>query len=184
MADEKEVKQSGGGKGGFIVVVLLLALVGACAGAGFSMTFFSPGATADHGKPAAVAANAKQNAAAGKTGDASAAGSKAPAKRADDVPKENVVSIDPILITLAGSQKAWARVELGVIVQPTEGKEDQTPLLKAVSEDMMTYLRTVPLAHVETASGLEYLREDLSEIVQKRSKGRVRGVVLRSLVVE
>ncbi len=183
MADEKEVKSAGGSKGGFIVVMLLLAVIGAGAGAGFSMTFLNAGAPANHGKEAAVAGNAKQQGAAAKSGDA-AHPAKAPGKRSEDVPKENVVNVDPILITLAGTQKAWARVELGVVIEPSEGKEDQTPLLKAVTEDMMTFLRTVPLTHVETASGLEYLREDLSEIVQKRSKGRIRGVVLRSLVVE
>jgi flagellar FliL protein len=175
MADEKEVKEASGGKGAFIVVVLLLAVLGAGAGAGFSTTFLSASVTPDLGKSEVVGGNGKQN------GAAPAAKS---ATKPEDVPKENVVSLDPILITLAGNQKSWARVELGVVVEPTEGKEDQALLLKTVTEGMMTFLRTVPLTHVETAAGLEYLREDLTEIVQKRSKGRVRGVVLRSLVVE
>ena len=57
-------------------------------------------------------------------------------------------------------------------------------LLKTMSEDLMSFLRTVPLSHIESAVGLEYLREDLSEIARLRSKGRARAVVLRSLVVE
>jgi hypothetical protein len=45
-------------------------------------------------------------------------------------------------------------------------------------------MRTVPLTHVETAAGVEYLREDLTEIARLRSKGRARSIILRSLVVE
>jgi flagellar FliL protein len=68
----------------------------------------------------------------------------------------------------------------------TEGgaRDDFALLSKTISEDLMSFLRTVPLSHVESAVGLEYLREDLSEIARLRSKGRVRDVLLRSLVVE
>lgn len=181
MAEESEGKKAGGGMGGFIVALLGLAVLGAGAGAGFSMTFLNSGAGGDHaaehaahagsGKPDAAAKPAKASKAGGTTGP--------------EVPKEQVVGLEPILVTLAGPQKAWARLELGiVVVNDPESKEDRTPLFKSVTEDMMSFLRTVPLNHVESAAGLEYLREDLSEIAQKRSKGRVRGVVLRSLVVE
>ena len=177
MAEEAEVKEASGGKGGFVVALLLLAVIGAGAGAGFSFAFLngeSASQTADAAGSKAASADAKAGDAKGGTGKATAEA---------EPPKDQVISLDPILVTLAGPQKSWARLELGVVVEP-EGKEDRTQLLKAVSEDMMSFLRTVPLTHVESASGIEYLREDLNEIVRLRSRGRVRGVVLRSLVVE
>lgn len=188
MAEAGEVKEASGGKGGFIVALLLLAVLGGGAGAGFSMTFLNPNATADHGKDAADASGAKQGAKAssggGKPGEAAATPGKAPGKGAEkEVPKEQIMNLDPILVTLAGPQRSWARLELGVLIEPVE-KEDPAPLLKAMSENIMSFLRTVPLSHVESSAGLEYLREDLSEIARLHSKGRVRGVILRSLVVE
>jgi len=57
-------------------------------------------------------------------------------------------------------------------------------LLKSMTEDIMSFMRTVPLIHVESASGVEYLREDIEEIARLRSRGRARSIILRSLVVE
>jgi hypothetical protein len=48
----------------------------------------------------------------------------------------------------------------------------------------MSFMRTLPLTHVASAAGVEYLREDIEEIARLRSKGRARSVILRSLVVE
>ena len=178
MAEGGEVKDASAGKGGFVIAMLLLAVLGAGAGAGFSMTFLNADATGGHGN-ATVAG--KQD--AGKPGEASSAAKGSAAGGSGDGRNEQIVGLDPILVTLAGPQKSWARVELSVVIEAVE-KEDHAPLLKAMSEDLMSFLRTVPLSHVETAVGVEYLREDLSEIARMRSKGRARGVVLRSLVVE
>ncbi len=189
MAEGGEVKEASGGKGGFVIALLLLAALGAGAGAGFSMTFLNadPKGGADK---AATAGKQDTHAASalGKHGEAPAAkGPDAGAHGAAQ--KDQVVGLDPILVTLAGPQKSWARLELAVVISTGEKdekgeKDDRATLLKVMSEDLMSFLRTVPLSHVESAVGLEYLREDLSEIARLRSKGQVRGVVLRSLVVE
>lgn len=184
MAEAGEAKDEGGGKGGkggFVIALLLLAVLGAGAGAGFSMTFLNADATGGVGKaPAAGKQDPHKAAEAAKGSDAGAHGA---------APKDQVVGLDPILVTLAGPQKSWARLELSVVIGTGEKdekgeKDDRATLLKVMSEDLMSFLRTVPLSHVESSVGLEYLREDLSEIARLRSKGQVRGVVLRSLVVE
>ena len=183
MAEGGEVKEASAGKGGFVVALLLLAVLGAGAGAGFSMMFFKADASAVPGKAAAGKHDPHTAAASGKPGDAHGAAKGPDAGASADPHKEQVVGVDPILVTLAGPQKAWARLELAVVVEAGD-KNDRDLLLKSISEDMMSFFRTVPLSHVESAVGLEYLREDLSEIARLRSKGRARGVVLRSLVVE
>lgn len=178
MAEGGEVKEASAGKGGFVIAMLLLAVLGAGAGAGFSMTFLNADATGGHGNATAAGKQA-----AGKSEVAPSEGKGAGSGGSVEARREQIFGIDPILVTLAGPQKSWARVELSVVIETVE-KEDHVPLLKAMSEDLMSFLRTVPLSHVETAVGVEYLREDLSEIARMRSKGRARGVVLRSLVVE
>jgi flagellar protein FliL len=183
MAEGGEVKEASGGKGGFVIAVLLLAVIGAGAGAGFSMTFLNADAGGGKGQAPAAGKQEAGKAATGKPGEVSSAAKGSGAGAGGEARNEQVVSLDPILVTLAGPQKSWARVELSVVIETVE-KEDHAPLLKAMSEDLMSFLRTVPLSHVESAVGVEYLREDLSEIARMRSKGRARGVVLRSLVVE
>ena len=184
MAEGGEVKEASAGKGGFIIAVLLLAVLGAGAGAGFSLTFLNADATGGQGHATAAGKQeAGKAVAAGKPGEVSSAPKGSGAAAGGDARNQQVVGLDPILVTLAGPQKSWARVELSVVIETVE-KEDLAPLLKVMSEDLMSFLRTVPLSHVESAVGVEYLREDLSEIARMRSKGRARGVVLRSLVVE
>lgn len=187
MAEGGEVKEASAGKGGFVIALLILAVLGAGAGAGFSMTFLNADAAGGPGKGAAGGSHDPAMAAAsGKPGDAPGAAKGHGAGGNGDAAKEQVVGLDPILVTLAGPQKSWARLELSVVIGTGEKdeKDDRALLLKAMSEDLMSFLRTVPLSHIESAVGLEYLREDLSEIARLRSKGRARGVILRSLVVE
>jgi flagellar protein FliL len=187
MAEGGEVKEVSAGKGGFVIAVLLLAVLGAGAGAGFSMTFRNADTAGGHGKGAAAGKSDPHKAAAtGKPGETAGATKASDAGAQGAAQKEQVVGLDPILVTLAGPQKSWARLELSVVIGTgeKEEKDDRASLLKTISEDLMSFLRTVPLSHIESAVGLEYLREDLSEIARLRSKGRARGVVLRSLVVE
>jgi flagellar FliL protein len=179
MADENEGKTAGGGKGGFIVALVLLAVIGAGAGAGFSLMFLNAGALTGEGAagkpdPNALAMGAKPGETAGHASKSAHSGEST---------KLQVASLDPILVTLAGPQRSWARLELGVILEGP-GTSDDPVLLKAMTEDIMGFMRTVPLVHVESAAGVEYLREDLTEIARLRSKGRARSIILRSLVVE
>jgi len=178
MAEESEGKAAGGGKGGFVIALVLLAVIGAGAGAGFSLMFLNAGA-----QPHDAAAGMRDLQivkGATKSSAGAATDAKSPAHEGSKV---QVASLDPILVTLAGPQRSWARLELGVVLDgPTT--PDDTVLLKSMTEDIMSFMRTVPLVHVESAAGVEYLREDIEEIARLRSKGRARSIILRSLVVE
>jgi flagellar FliL protein len=176
MAEATEGKAAGGGKGGFIIALVLLAVIGAGAGAGFSLMFLKAGA------PAPDAAAGKREVQIGH-GAAKAGDGGASKSGAAEVSKNLVASLDPILVTLAGPQRSWARLELGVILNGPSTPDDPV-LLKSMTEDIMSFMRTVPLVHVESAAGVEYLREDIEEIARLRSKGRARHIILRSLVVE
>jgi len=179
MAEESEGKPAGGGKGAFIIALVLLAVIGAGAGAGFSLMFLNAGAQGGDGAvgkpdPNAPAMGMKRGETAGQAAKSAHSGEGA---------KAQIASLDPILVTLAGPQRSWARLELGVILDGP-GTSDDPVLLKAMTEDIMGFMRTVPLVHIESAAGVEYLREDLTEIARLRSKGRARSIIMRSLVVE
>jgi flagellar FliL protein len=48
----------------------------------------------------------------------------------------------------------------------------------------VAYLRTVPLAQIEGPSGFLHLREDLNERARIRSGGKVKELVVQSLMLE
>ena len=54
----------------------------------------------------------------------------------------------------------------------------------AIAEDIVAYLRTVPLAQIEGPSGFLHLREDLNDRARIRSGGKVRELVIQALVLE
>ena len=53
-----------------------------------------------------------------------------------------------------------------------------------ISEDILAYLRTVTLSQIEGPSGMQHLREDLVERARIRSEGRVKELVIQTLVVQ
>lgn len=177
MAEESEGKAAAGGKGAFVIALVLLAVIGAGAGAGFSMMFFSADA-APH-DAASDKSHLQIVKGATKHGETKSGGAHGTAEAS----KVQIANLDPILVTLAGPQRSWARLELGIVLDGP-GTPDDPVLLKSMTEDIMAFMRTVPLVHVETAAGVEYLREDIEEIARLRSKGRARSIILRSLVVE
>jgi flagellar FliL protein len=54
----------------------------------------------------------------------------------------------------------------------------------AIAEDVVAYLRTVPITQLEGPSGLLHLREDLNDRARIRSGGKVKELVIQSLVLE
>ncbi|WP_052340987.1 flagellar basal body-associated FliL family protein [Salinarimonas rosea] len=142
----------------FAVALVLLTLLGVGTGAGLGLTLGDP---ADPGATVA-------------------AGDAAPAVRDADV---SLVRLDPVVANLADPAEVWVRVDAALLLDGVEPEEAQA-LAARVSGDTLAYLRTLPLARLEGATGLAHLREDLTERARTRSEGRVREFVIESLVVQ
>jgi flagellar FliL protein len=98
-------------------------------------------------------------------------------------PNARLRKISPVVTNLASPPGSWIRVEASVITdQLTE--EEGTVLAARVGEDIASYLRTVSPAQIEGARGLQYLREDLNERAAIRSSGKVRELIIETLVVQ
>ena len=65
-----------------------------------------------------------------------------------------------------------------------DAAKEENMLAGRISEDIVAFLRTVPLAQIEGANGFQHLREDLNDRARIRSEGRVREVIIQSLIVE
>ena len=114
--------------------------------------------------------------------DAEAAATPPPAKPVYDTVSQ-LRSLKPLVTNLASPQDAWIRVQVSIVLDET-GVEDPGVLAGHIEEDILAYLRTITLAHVEGAAGLQHLREDLNERAIVRSEGKVRELILESLVVQ
>jgi flagellar FliL protein len=91
--------------------------------------------------------------------------------------------IAPVVTNLAAPPGSWIRVEASVVTDPLN-EEEANILVARLGEDVVSYLRTVSPAQIEGARGLQYLREDLNERAAIRSNGKVRELIIETLVVQ
>ena len=94
--------------------------------------------------------------------------------------KLGVVYLEPITTNLAGPVQTWVRLELALVFQ------DRPDLLMAqsVQQDILAYLRTVKFHQIEGASGFQHLKSDIEERAAIRSDGKVKSVLIRTLLFE
>jgi flagellar FliL protein len=92
-------------------------------------------------------------------------------------------SVGSAVTNLAEPADSWVRIESSIVFKTgTLPNPDVT--LAEIRADAVAYLRTMSLAQIEGASGLQHLREDLNERVAIRTKGAVRELIVESLVVQ
>lgn len=176
MASDASGKDGGGG-GGFLVALVLVVIVGIGAGFGFATVFRG----APNVAPAAAEPDSKAKGASGHAEAAhDAAGNN---KKATAEPQLHLIPLDPVLVNLTGKDRSWIRLEGSVAFTATPDK-DKAVLLAQMTEDIAGYLRGASIAQLQSAAGLESLREDLSELVQLRSRNRAVRFILRSLAIE
>lgn len=92
-------------------------------------------------------------------------------------------SVGSVVTNLAEPADAWVRLESSVVFK-TGALQNPDVAVAEIRADVIAYLRTLSMAQIEGASGLQHLREDLNERVALRSKGGVREIIVESLVVQ
>ncbi|MDO9382599.1 MAG: flagellar basal body-associated FliL family protein [Hyphomicrobiaceae bacterium] len=99
-----------------------------------------------------------------------------------------VRDLQPITTNLAGTPPAWIRLEASVLLNPENAAEPQSAeeveLLRVVNEDVVAFLRTVTLTQLQGPSGFQSLREDLDERVRIRSEGKIKELIVQSMILE
>ena len=90
--------------------------------------------------------------------------------------------LPPIVTNLASPPNAMIRLQATIVI---DGKVPQPERIAAeIGEDLVAFLRTVPLRQIEGASGLAHLRDDLNERAAIRSENRVRELIIQSIVIQ
>lgn len=94
----------------------------------------------------------------------------------------NLRALAPIVTNLAGSPPVWIRIEASLVFRDVPSDADA--LSARIAEDIVAFLRTVPVKQIEGATGFQHLSEDLNDRVRVRSNGRVRELVIQGLILE
>lgn len=92
----------------------------------------------------------------------------------------HIFRMEPITTNLADPVDIWARMELALVF-------DDVPdpvLAEQIHQDFLAYLRTVKARQIEGASGFQHLKTDLEERARIRSGGRVKQILVRTLLFE
>jgi flagellar protein FliL len=95
----------------------------------------------------------------------------------------NLRSLPPIVTNLASPGRTWIRLEASLVVDGDQTAEVNV-LVAQITEDIIAFLRTVTLVQIQGASGFQHLREDLSDRVRVRSGGKIRDLVIQSMIIE
>jgi flagellar FliL protein len=91
--------------------------------------------------------------------------------------------LPPVVTNLAKPDSSWARVEASMVTD-SMNDEEAGILAAHISEDIVAYLRSASVAQFEGARGLQYLRDDLTERANIRSSGKVRELIVETLVIQ
>jgi flagellar protein FliL len=91
--------------------------------------------------------------------------------------------LSPVVTNLAAPANNWARVEVSMVTD-SMNDEEAGILAAHVSEDIVAYLRSASVAQFEGARGLQHLRDDLTERANVRSSGKIRELIIETLVIQ
>lgn len=94
--------------------------------------------------------------------------------------KLRIFPLATITTNLADPQDIWIRLELALAFHDKPDPE----IAELVHQDLLAYLRTVKARQIDGASGFQHLRSDLDERAHIRSGGRVKQVLIRTMLFE
>lgn len=94
-----------------------------------------------------------------------------------------VKELPAIVTNLASPPEMRVRMQVS-IVYAKKGVENPSVLIARINDDLVAFVKTLTVRQIQGASGLQNLREDLTERASVRSQGMVREVVIESLVVQ
>ena len=107
-------------------------------------------------------------------------------QKAEEAPKPSTAAVKelaPIVVNLAAPDGAIVRLQTAIVYDRATTPEIEVTAAR-ISDDLLAFVKTLSMAQIQGASGLQHLREDLSERAVVRSDGRVREVMIETLVVQ
>ena len=88
----------------------------------------------------------------------------------------------PVVTNLVSPEGTSIRLQTAIVYDKTDAPQIDVIATK-IGEDVLAFVRTLTLAQIQGASGLQALRDDLNERAVVRSDGKVRELLIEMLVV-
>lgn len=94
-----------------------------------------------------------------------------------------VRELPPVITNLAPPTSSHVRMQVAIVYD--KGAIQEPGVVAAqINDDIIGFLNTLTLVKLQGASGLQNLREDLDDRAAVRTQGKVREVVIETLVVD
>jgi len=93
-----------------------------------------------------------------------------------------VRELTPIVTNLSSSE-IWVRLHVAIIYEAGSVASPEV-LATDLTADILGFIQTLTISQIAGSSGLQHLREDLNDRAIIRSDGKVRELVIESLVVQ
>ena len=94
-----------------------------------------------------------------------------------------VQEMPPLVVNLADPPETRVRLQVSIVFSK-KAVEAPSILVARINDDFVGFMKTLSIGQLQGASGLQALREDLNERAATRSDGKVREVVIETLVVQ
>lgn len=94
-----------------------------------------------------------------------------------------VVALPPIVGPLRAPGQVWIRFEGAVVLDEIDAAKAKT-LAAEIADDTLVYFSTLSLPEIEGAAGLKAVREDLTERARIRGEGKLRELLIQTLVTQ
>lgn len=119
---------------------------------------------------------------------AKAAADKSAKETAETEPKDagkniGIRELPPVVTNLGQNVDTWVRLQTAITFDKS-AVEMPDVLAAEIASDFMGFMQTLSISQLNGASGLQHLREDLTDRAIVRSDGRVHELMIESLVVQ
>lgn len=94
-----------------------------------------------------------------------------------------VKELAPIVTNLAAPEGAVVRLQTAIVYDKSDAQQIDIVAAK-IGDDVLAFVKTLTVAELQGASGLQHLREDLNDRAAVRSDGRVHELMIEMLVVQ
>jgi flagellar protein FliL len=97
-------------------------------------------------------------------------------------PSMQLFDLPPVVTNLGQPTSVWVRLDAVLILSQDIAHPDV--LGAQIADDYLSYLRTTTLSELQGPIGLEDLKEALNERAAARSNGKVKEVIIKTLVIQ
>lgn len=170
MAQNTEAQQTGPSM--MVQLALLVGLTVMAAGLGWLTGSSLIAPPAENTEPGTIAPKDRSQATAHDETEADSEGGAAATP--------NLYALEPITTNLSDPREVWVRLELSLVFDGAA----EADVAERIHQDILAYLRTVKLEQIDSASGFRHLKADLGERAAIRSDGRVKDILIRTLLFE